>query len=55
MTLDVYNQRAACRLLLHIQNMLFLSMRVKIIPLVTIGETEALNGNRKAMGGPPGI
>lgn len=54
-TLDIYNQRAACRLLLHIQNVLFLSMRMRIIPLVTIGVMEAFNGKSEAPVGPPGI
>lgn len=31
-TLDIYNQSTACGLLLHIQNVLFLSTRMRIIP-----------------------
>lgn len=51
-TLDIYNQRAACRLLLHIQNVLSLSMR--IIPLVTKGVVEAFNGKSETPVAPPG-
>lgn len=52
-TLDIYNQRTACRLLLHIQNVLFLSMRMRIIPPITIGVMEVFSGKSEIPVGPP--